>query len=486
MSIELKSPINNELFEKIQNGHYFIFNDFTKKQQYYDSVKQIILDGIEEFEGSECRQAIEKNGLTTMHNYFPVDKLIYLDVFIREQARQLLIELAYSFCKDDLKLTSEFFIAPDDFFVKVSYPFEVAIKSTVNYEQYIEYKNKRLNTSQPLKVKEVLRKLKAKAKKLLKKSKVEAGYHGGYPYAANVFGPHLDSWYAAPLDEINLWWAIEGVTEDNSVILYPESFGESIKYKKEFLYISPGITLTKPYKAELQNGSILVFNSDLLHGSHLNVSNVTRIAIAPRVTLHKPKFNRESLDDEFSGWYSSQDIAREEFGKLIKFPLRENWGVLHEGRQKPHVEKRISITVNSTLSEVRQIALCPSDTLNVGEKMLVNLNNESLVVLRTLKGLQAVSALCPHIKINLIDGFHDEQHIYCPGHGVAFSLTDGSSKCNLLKLQVYKAYDHKGKIFIEQVVSGLDTQSDNKAIHDCVENSNPNEGKALETLVNKD
>jgi nitrite reductase/ring-hydroxylating ferredoxin subunit len=371
-----------------------------------------------------------------------------------------MVEMAYSFCKNDLKLPSEFFIAPDYLLVKISYPFEVAIKSKVTYKQYIEYRNKCLKPSQRFKIKEFLKKIKAETKKLLKKSKYDVGYHEIYPYAANTFGIHMDSWYGSPLDGINLWWAIEGVREDNSMVLYPERFGESIKYKKDFLYLPPGITMTKPQKVELTDGSLLVFNSDLLHGSHLNISNVTRVTIAPRVTLDRPKFNPESLDLELLEWYSSEDIARGEFGKIIKFPTKDNWGVLYEGRQKPHVEKRISITVNSSFSEGMPIALCPSDTLNVGEKMLINLKKDSLVVLRTLKGLQAVDAICPHLKVNLIDGFHDEQHIYCPGHAVAFSLTDGSSKCNLLKLRVYKVYDHKGKIFIEKAVT-TDAQPDN-------------------------
>lgn len=460
MNIELKSAINNDLLAELKNGRYFVFNDFTQKQLYYDSVRQVIFDGIEEVESLECRQVIEENGLASMHKYFPVDKLIYLDIFIREHIRQLMVEMAYSFCKNDLKLPSEFFIAPDYLLVKISYPFEVAIKSKVTYKQYIQYRNKCLKPSQRFKIKEFLRKFKAETKKLLKKSKDDVGYHEIYPYAANAFGIHMDSWYGSPLDGINLWWAIEGVREDNSMVLYPERFGESIKYKKDFLYLPPGITMTKPQKVELTDGSLLVFNSDLLHGSHLNISNVTRVTIAPRVTLDKPKFNPESLDLELLEWYSSEDIARGEFGNIIKFTTKDNCGVLYEGRQKPHVEKRISITVNSSFSEGMPIALCPSDTLNVGEKMLVNLKKESLIVLRTIKGLQAVDAICPHLKVNLIDGFHDEQHISCPGHAVAFSLTDGSSKCNLLKLRVYKVYDHNGKIFVEKAVT-TDVQLDN-------------------------
>jgi nitrite reductase/ring-hydroxylating ferredoxin subunit len=285
-------------------------------------------------------------------------------------------------------------------------------------------------------------------------------YHDYYSYAANTYGPHLDSWYRAPLDGINLWWSIAGVREDNGIILYPETFGRYIQHRWEVGYLPPGNTLPKPHPVELSDGSILVFNSDLLHGSHLNISDVTRIAIAPRVVLQKPKFNPEASDRELSGWYSSEDIARGDYEKLIKFPRKDNLGILYEGRQKPHVEKRLTLAINSKLFQEMPMALCSSDTLSVGEKMLVNFQKESIVVLRTLEGLRAVSALCPHLNINLIDGFHDEQHIYCPGHAVPFSLADGSSKCRLLKVRTYSVYDRDGKIFIEKAVSGLDTPLD--------------------------
>jgi nitrite reductase/ring-hydroxylating ferredoxin subunit len=462
MNMQLENTINNDLLTELNNGNYLIFHNFTQKPFYYNFVKQIIFNGIEKFAGRECRQAIEKNGLDSMHEYFPVDKVSCLDVFIRKHIQRLQVEMAYSFCKNDLKLASEFFIAPESLFVRISYPFEVAIKSKVTYPQYESYRDKLLKPSKQLKLREFIKTVKNNTKNLFKKPPKQIGYHENYPYAAHVYAPHLDSWYRVPLNGINLWWSIAGVIEDNSMVLYPETFGRYIEYNPKLAYIPPGNTLTKPHKLALPDGSLLVFNSDLLHGSHLNISNLTRIAIAFRVIQHKPTFNPNSSNREFSGWYSSEDIARGEFGKLIKFPKKDNWGILYEGRQKPYVEKRLSITLNSKRSEGMPIALCPSHTLNVGEKMLVNFQKESLVILRTLEGLRAVSAFCPHLNANLIDGFHDEQHIYCPGHAVAFSLTDGSSKCKLLKVRVYKVYDRDDKIFIEKAISGLDANTNDK------------------------
>jgi nitrite reductase/ring-hydroxylating ferredoxin subunit len=443
-----------DLVEELKQGHYFTFNDFTHKQSYYESVKQIIFTGIEQIEGRDCSQEIAQNGLAQMHQYFPVDKLIYLDVYVRERSSQLMMKMAYDFCKNDLSLSDEFFIVPDDLLFKISYPFELAIKSKVSYKEYLEYKQSRVQKPLQFNSSQFLRSLKQKVKSWLKKTPKKSsivepkGYHDHYPYAANAYGPHLDSWYGSALNGINLWWAIAGVQEDNSMIFYPETFGRYIKYNPKFAYLPPGITLPKPDKVEIPDGSLLVFNSDLLHGSQLNISNLTRIVISPRVTLGKPKFNPDTLQMDFTGWHSCEDVAQGNLENPRKFIMKDNIGTLYEGNQKPQIEKRIVVTINSDLSDGNSIEICPAKTIDIGEKILVNLPKQSIIVFRSKAGFQAVSALCPHMKINLIDGFHDEQQIYCPGHGVAFSVADGTSKCKLLKLQTYKAYESEGMIFL--------------------------------------
>ena len=453
MITELGKATNEDLVTQLLSGHCFVFHDFTNKQLYYDSVKRKILDGIEEFEGAGCRAAVEKAGLANMHEYFPADKLIYLDMFIRNHLRRLLIEMTYAFCKAELKWPTEFFIAPDTFVVKIAYPFDVAIKSKVSYADYVAYATEMSTEWQPFTVGNLLKKAKSSARKLLHRARPSAGYHDHYPYAANAYGAHLDSWYGAPLDGVNLWWSIAGVEEDSGMVLYPETFGRYIPFKSQSGYIPPGNTLPKPQKLDIPDGSIFVFNSDLLHGSHLNISRVTRIAIAPRVCLDRPRFNPDARHFDVDGWYSSEDIAGGNFENLITFPRQANGGILYEHRQKPHAERRISITLNSDLVAGRAVRLCPSDTLPVGEKMLVSFPQEDIVIIRSTRGLRALGATCPHLNVNLIDGFHDDQHIYCPGHGVAFSLGDGSSKCSLLNVQVYRAYDHDDHIVVESAMN---------------------------------
>ncbi|ASC71876.1 hypothetical protein XM38_028300 [Halomicronema hongdechloris C2206] len=478
-----KATGSNEILNKLREGHYFVLDNFTNKNILHEAVKKVILDGIEKFEGIKCRRLVEKNGLCKMHYYFPADKLADLDLHVKgsKRIKEIMLKLAFSVGKENLKISGEFFIEENPFAFKISYPHRVAINSTVTNEdyhvKYMELRNKialEENRKWELRQKvekfqgigRLIEKVKTEVKtaflksiRFNRKQAFKQTYKGfariaKQPYAAKIHQPHIDSWYGAPLDGISLWWAIEGAKENNGVVLYPNMLGEDIDFsvESETSYLPFGITVTKPEKIEVPDGSVLLFTYDMLHSSHLNISDFTRIAVIAQI-YPKLQFNPDSLHERGTGFYSSEDISKGDWGNLIKVPMKDNLGVLHEGRRNPHVEKRISITVNSNFSEGKPIALCDSDTLGVGEKMLVSLRQERVVIIRNSKGLWAVNAICPHMGLNLIDGFHDENHIYCPGHAVTYCLMDGSSEGDLLKLKVYKTYDDNGKIFLQKVVN---------------------------------
>ncbi|NJP22566.1 MAG: hypothetical protein HC763_30170 [Hydrococcus sp. CRU_1_1] len=78
-----KTKSSNQLLESLNDANYFILDEFENKKEYYDAVKQVLLDGIEKLEGARCRQLVEKYGLCKLHEYFPADKLADLDLFVK-------------------------------------------------------------------------------------------------------------------------------------------------------------------------------------------------------------------------------------------------------------------------------------------------------------------------------------------------------------------------------------------------------------------
>lgn len=471
----------------IKQGKDFIIEDFNNKELTYNFVKNIILKGIEEIEGIETRKTIEKVGLSKLHEHFHVDNLWHLEKIVENGVRQEVLKMTYEVGKDSLSLEGEFFI-DNNINIRINYPFTFARLAKLKYEDYIQNRQlnsqtdiqKQFNKSVQLKiaVKDFTSNLLGRGKSFVTRTfkssqkqhdqsaksglnkitelKIEgkAKYFKNLPYAASAkfaHGPHLDTWFGHSYDGINLWWAIDGVTEDNGIILYPELFEKHLEHLEEPPYIIPGITLPKPYKIAPKAGSILIFNPEVLHGTQLNVSDFTRIVISTRLNPNKPLFDPNIINYHMKFWYSSKDFAMGNFDNVLKFTREENLGKL----RIKNVDQSTSnhpIIVELEGKELNEIPVevCTSAHLPLGQKILIKFRNESVVMIRNIHGISALRATCPHVGINLIDGFHDEKNIYCPGHGLAFNISDGSSQCDLLKLKVYNVYEKDDKIFISK------------------------------------
>ena len=133
---------------------------------------------------------------------------------------------------------------------------------------------------------------------------------------ARAHGPHVDTWYGHSYDGMNLWWSIDGVNADNTVILYPEMFGRPLKYDPKSMYVAPGVPLSKPHHVEMCPGQLLIFNPETLHGTQVNVSNDTRIALTTRLNPGQPRFN-DDAPFNFEHWFVSTDLERRRFFVLV-------------------------------------------------------------------------------------------------------------------------------------------------------------------------
>ncbi len=464
----------------ITNGQYFILDDFLYKQTSYDFIKNTFLKGIEITAGYKCYKQAEQLGLDRLHEYYPAEKIMLLEKFVKERATNEIIKMVCEVGKYDLNIEKEFFINTI-ILVRIKYPFLVGKDSKLTYEDYIYHmyaKEYAKNTSTLSKLSTQIKssakkisqeyvriadqvfkkKLPTKTtKKTLPKSVFE--YNAKYPYAAFAHGPHLDSWFGAPYS-LEFWWSIAGVTEENGLIFYTDTFKSDLKHMEGVPFIAHGIELSNPQRLALLDGSLLIFHGDVLHGAQLNISDKTRIAVSVNVSLDDTLY---FSPDRVAGYdthifHSSNEISKDNFSSGVQFKIskdnlrtrKDYCGTVNTATQK-NLDKQFTIAVSTNSPKGEPIALCLAHSISVGEKVLfkfkIGSREEDVMVIRSSYGLHAVSAICPHLGSNLVDGFHDEQHIHCPGHGLVFGLTDGLSKCNI-KLKVYKVYEDNDMIYI--------------------------------------
>jgi 3-phenylpropionate/trans-cinnamate dioxygenase ferredoxin subunit/anthranilate 1,2-dioxygenase ferredoxin subunit len=187
----------------------------------------------------------------------------------------------------------------------------------------------------------------------------------------------------------------------------------------------------------------------MLHGTQVNVSDETRFAITTRLNPLQPRFNPKA-DFHFQHWHSSKDLAARRLRKLRVFPKTKYRGEPSvPARKAPWIARRAILRSSERLQPGTGVAVCPSSAVAEGEKLAVDLANARLLLVRSPSGLHALSRVCPHMGIDLIDGAHDDEQVFCPGHGVAYSLEDGRARCPMFALKRYRVSEVDGMIVVE-------------------------------------
>jgi len=433
----------------LREGRFFILDDYALRDEMYAKVKDTFLEGIETIEDRSCRDRISAAGLSKMHEHFPVEKVPLLEDFLSKRLRKDLYYWSSKVGREDLGLDHPFFV--DHLIVmRIHYPFLIARQAkNVQEPSYPLAEKLRLGMAALKNWRMLINGIRKAREPKMKTAFDPEAYHKKLPTPARAHGPHVDTWYGHSYDGINLWWSIDGVNEDNTIILYPELFGVPLAYDPVSMYLAPGVPVTKPNKLLLGPGQLLVFNPEMLHGTQVNISNETRIVISPRLNPNTPCFDANA-GWHFEHWYSSKDLERKKFSKVSVFPADKFQGTPSFPIQSEHpVKKTVTVQYSERLTRTKPLPVCAATELGDGEKIAVDLENAKVLLLRDGATLRAFGRICPHLGMDLADGYHDEKQIYCPGHGVAFSLADGSSRCQAFKLRQYSAFEQDGQIYLQ-------------------------------------
>ena len=433
----------------LAEGEYYILDRCAGFDEIYPIVCEAFFSGIEDLAGVQAAAAVRKDGLAYLHRHFPTEKVLMLEEHVRKELKPILLDWSCRVGEGDLGLSDPFYV--DHLIViRIHYPFEVAKKAKsaerpdVAKADFIDHavsalKNPRI----------ILNQFSRAVRRPRQNSTYDPDqFHGALAKPARSHAAHIDTWYGHSFDGINLWWSIAGVNVENTVILYPEMFGRPVAYDEKSMYLAAGQQVSEPHQVDLKPGELLLFNPEMLHSTQVNVSDTTRVALTTRINPGKPKFNDEAPFN-FEHWHSSSDIKEKNYNALQVFPAGKNQG-------EPSYELRPlfeSVKTKRVIAghSIADGPACKADELIAGEKMAVDFTDAKVMLWRESSGrVAAYSRLCPHVGVDLVDGWHDSDVVHCPGHGLRFSWEDGRSNCASFKLRSFDVDEIDGKIFLRR------------------------------------
>ncbi|MBK7285431.1 MAG: Rieske 2Fe-2S domain-containing protein [Sphingomonadales bacterium] len=450
-SVAKKADAHSIVFE----GKVEICDDYAGKEEILARIHEAFHAGVEAIAGAEARRAVETEGLRSLHKHLRPSKVSLLEAFVNKRIRDDLYYWAYRVGRETIGLADPFYI---DLLIvlRIHYPHVVARDGGPAERAPYDWRDRGRMVLAGLRnpaifVNQITRRIRKRTK--IREHRIaydETSFHGDLPTLARAHAAHIDTWYGHSYDGFNVWLSIDGVNRDNTVILYPELFGHKVDFDPKSMYLQPGIPIPKPTKVELKPGQLLLFNPEMLHGTQVNISDDTRVALTIRINPGVPRFNDDAPFNA-EHWYASTDVAQRRFTKMSLFPANRFQGEPTVGAAPIVSDPRTHLAVISDAGAPGEdVVLARSSDLKTGEKLGIDAPGMKLLLVRTAQGVRAYDRRCPHRAVDLIDGAHDESQIFCPGHGIAFGLVDGHSSCAAFKLRSFDVVEGDGKIVLRR------------------------------------
>ena len=431
----------------LSKGAHYILDRCASHDEVYPVVCEAFYSGVEELAGGDTAKLVRRDGLSMLHRHFPTEKVLLLEEFVRSALKETLLDWSYRVGSEDLGLPHPFYV--DHLIViRIHFPFEVAKKAKTAERPdaaHADFKDHAISAIRNPRI--ILNQASRAVRRPRKNSTYDPDqFHGALAKPARSHGAHIDTWYGHSFDGINLWWSIDGVHVDNTVILYPDMFGRPVDFDQKSMYLSRGQQVSEPHQVDLKPGELLLFNPEMLHSTQVNVSETTRVALTTRINPHKPKFNDEAPFN-FEHWHNSRDIERKKYRALDVFPAGK-----HRGKPSYAARPRLESLKTKTVSVTHRSSdgpACSVVDLVAGVKVAVDFPDAKVILWREASGdIKAYSRLCPHVGVDLVDGWHDSGHVHCPGHGLKFAWEDGHSTCASFKLRAFGVDVRDGGVYL--------------------------------------
>ncbi len=435
----LADPLHRTSTPPIEPGYLEVFRDFPLREEVLAATHRAFSEGIELLAGRECRERVEADGLALLHKHFPHASLGDLEFYVVEQVKPLWTRWAARVGRETVGWDGDFFVQ-DLLLLRVNYPYEAEpIAATSKAPLALRLRHKLLPPIEKLRYARYPRKLWRRLPELFAYMKAK---RAALPEQYRCHPSHTDSWFGQPVGSLSLWLGIAGVQRDNAMCLYPET-AEMRLPQDGLMYFGSGFQLPPATRPDHGDGDLLVFSTDMLHCTQLNVSDRTRIAFSIRISPGEPVF------DEDNFWYVAQSHrARALLAGDASRPGRHGARTERiEWREEGWPLVAPTVQLEEPFSGERT-PVARSEQLAEGAKLVVRFPDREVLLFRTGAGLRAYPGRCPHHAYRLADGPHDAAHLTCPGHGLEFDLETGRSKLDCFRLRGLAVSEEAGQIFL--------------------------------------
>jgi len=380
------------LWKEIINTNKLYYQSKTKLgDAIRQDVKKFVYDYCNKFSKIKINFANFK--LSKIHLYLEPNKIPDLQKLLQEKFQPQICKWIIHISEKYLGMKDEYFI-DEKFYFRINFPFDYAKKSNL------------VDKSHPL-----------------------SKYNKGLPKACWSHGPHIDTWYGHSFNAINFWWNIAGVNEQNSMTLHLKKDTSNFPYD-EYMYLDKNTKPPSPTSINMKEGELLLFNSEQLHATRLNTSSNTRFVATVRVTQSRPIFDKNINHHFYLNWMSSINVKNNDYStkKYSNFKIPKK-------KIKKKIKSKIkTLNLNFPFRDKKFFKI---NEINENEILEIKFSNKKILFTKNKNKFFAFNSICPHLGVNLKNGFILENKIKCPAHGIEFGLSNGKSGCQL-KIKTYK------------------------------------------------
>jgi nitrite reductase/ring-hydroxylating ferredoxin subunit len=380
------------LVPRILAGEVFVFRRALQQLGLFEQLMGGTLDGIRGSAGPDTAANIQKAGLDRVHEFVKPSDLPALT----DAVYKVLSPMVHGVVKT---LVAQVF--PDggsyyyerDANVRFHIPFDLAARHRREFDKFAETRGQ---------------------------GKIAA------------HGPHRDGWVDCPDNVVNFWVALGPVQRGNGLTIYTEDYRTEFAFKGG--YVDEAAQLHKPLSFDLAPGDAVLFHSNHLHGSELNVTGRTRSAISFRIAFGKPHYPHGHYHHYLHGGMADGPfkalaaIPQNLQGSFIRYQFRRlRYKLTGRGRMS-------GADAASVKAQPRPVPAEPSVALShlpVGAIRPVAKN--ACVARISEHEFVGLSRYCTHAAGDLTGGWVEDGQVVCPMHCLSFDPATGKSPCETLK-----------------------------------------------------